>query len=64
MEKDKLTLYSRNLLTAREGQTVRCVLPDEVYRELRELHEKTGIAISQLTRYMVEFALPHVEVKD
>lgn len=61
---EKLTLYSRNILTARQGVTVRCILPEEVYKEVKELSENTGIAISQLTRFMIEFSLPYVEVKE
>lgn len=60
---DPLTIYSVKPLRPKEGNVVRAILDDDAFAELHRLHDETGIALSQLTRIMVEYALPRVEVK-
>lgn len=58
----KLELHCAKPLSAKEANTIRTIVPDDTLTELREISRRTGIAMSQLTRMLIEFALPYVEV--
>lgn len=58
----KLELHCAKPLSAKEANTIRTIVPDDTLAELREISRRTGIAMIQLTRMLIEFALPYVEV--
>lgn len=58
----KLEIHSVKPLSAKEANTIRAIVPDDTLSELKAISEKTGIAMSQLTRMLIEYALPKVEV--
>ena len=60
----KLKLPVIKPLSAKEANTVRAIITDETLAELNRLSDKTGIYISQLTRMLIEFALPLVEIEE
>ncbi|MGN1480371.1 hypothetical protein [Porcipelethomonas sp.] len=62
MEKNKLELHCAKSLSAKEANTIRAIVPDDTLAELKELSRCTGIAMSQLARMLIEYALPFVEV--
>lgn len=62
MKDKRLTIHSAKPLSPKEGNTIRAVIPDDVLEELHGISDKTGIAISQIARMCIEFALPFVEV--
>lgn len=57
-----LKIPSVKKVNPREAHTVRAVLTDETKKELDILADRTGIPLSQLTRILIEYALPYVEV--
>ena len=59
---DKLELHCASPLTAKEANTIRAIVPDDTHAELKEISNRTGIAMSQLARMLIEFALEHTEV--
>lgn len=59
---NKLEIHCVKPLPAKEANTIRAIVPDDTLAELKEMSQKTGIAMSQLARMLIEFALPHVEV--
>lgn len=59
---DKLELHCAKPLSAKEANTIRVILPDDTVSEMKEISKKTGMAMSQLGRYLIEFALNYVEV--
>ena len=59
---DKLELHCARPLTAKEANTIRVIVPDDTLAELKDISSKTGIAMSQLGRYLIEFALNYVEI--
>lgn len=58
----KLEIHCVKPLPAKEANTIRAIVPDDTLAELKEMSHKTGIAMSQLARMLIEFALPQVEV--
>lgn len=62
MESKKLELHCAKPLSAKEANTIRAIIPDDTHDELKEISRRTGIAMSQLTRMLIEYALPFVEV--
>ena len=63
-DEKKLVLHSYKPLSAKEANTIRVVVPDDTLEELKELKERTGCAMSQLCRMLIEYALPRTEVDD
>jgi hypothetical protein len=59
---DKLELHCAKPLSAKEANTIRVILPDDTVNEMKDISKKTGMAMSQLGRYLIEFALNYVEV--
>lgn len=57
-----LKIPSVKKVDPREAHTVRAILTDETKKELDDLNERTGIPLSQLTRILIEYALPYVQV--
>ena len=60
--KEKLELHCSKPLSPKEANTIRAVIPDDTYAEIKALCEKTGVSIAQMSRLLIEFALPYVEV--
>jgi len=59
---NKLQLRNCKPLSPKKANTVRAIITNETYDELKKISDTTGIYISQLTRMMIEFALEHVEI--
>ena len=59
---EKLTLHCARPLSAKEANTIRAIIPDDTHEELKKLSSQTGLAMSQLARILIEYALAHVEV--
>lgn len=59
---EKLELHCAKPLSAKEANTIRAIIPDDTYDEMKEISRRTGIAMSQLARMLIEYALPFVEV--
>lgn len=64
MNNDMLIIHSAKPLSPKEGNTIRAVLSDESYSELKQIAEKTGIYISQLSRLCIEYALPRIKIEE
>lgn len=62
MKDKRLTIHSAKPLSPKEGNTIRAIVPDDALDKLHDINKRTGIAISQLARMCIEFALPFVEV--
>lgn len=58
----KLEIHCCKPLTAKEGNTIRAIVPDDTLNELHRLSERTGYPMSQLARLLIEHSLPQVEV--
>ena len=63
MPERKLKLPVVKPLSPKEANTVRAVVTDETLAELNRLSDETGIYISQLTRMLIEYALPFIEIE-
>ncbi|MDD5947176.1 MAG: hypothetical protein PUC41_05185 [Oscillospiraceae bacterium] len=48
----KLEIHCCKPLTAKEGNTIRAIVPDDTLNELHELSERTGYPMSQLARLL------------
>lgn len=59
---NKLEIHCNKALSPKEANTIRAVIPDDTYVELKELSKRTGIVMAQLARLLIEHALPLVEV--
>lgn len=57
-----LEIHCCKPMTAKEGNTIRAIVPDETLEELRRLSEQTGYPMSRLTRLLIEHSLPQVVV--
>ena len=49
-KEDMLVIHSAKPLSPKDGNTIRAVLSDESYTELKQIADQTGIYISQLSR--------------
>lgn len=58
---DKLKIAIVKPIAPKDANTVRAIITDEVYEDLKQVVEKSGIALSQLTGKMIEFALKNIE---
>lgn len=61
-KEDMLVIHSAKPLSPKDGNTIRAVLSDESYTELKQIADQTGIYISQLSRLCIEYALPRIKV--
>lgn len=61
---DKLIIPNVKPLTAKQGNTVRAILDDDTYEELKATAEKSGISISQLAGIYVRFGNERAVVGD
>lgn len=61
---NKLILPVVKPLSPKEANTVRAVITNETLAELNRISDETGIYISQITRMLIEFALPLVEIEE
>lgn len=58
----KLEIHCCKPMTAKEGNTIRAIVPDDTLEELHRLSEATGYPMSRLARLLIEHALPQVVV--
>lgn len=64
MNNKPLVIHSAKPLSPKEGNTIRAVLSDESYSELKQIAEETGIYISQLSRLCIEYALSNIKIEE
>lgn len=64
MNNKPLIIHSAKPLSPKEGNTIRAVLSDESYSELKQIAEETGIYISQLSRLCIEYALSNIKIEE
>ena len=63
LKNGKIKVAKVKTLSPKEANTVRAVVTDETLAELNRISDETGIYISQITRMLIEYALPHVEIE-
>ncbi len=64
MNNKPLVIHSAKPLSPKDGNTIRAVLSDESYSELKQISEETGIYISQLSRLCIEYALSNIKIEE
>lgn len=64
MNNKPLIIHSAKPLSPKEGNTIRAVLSDKSYLELKQIAEETGIYISQLSRLCIEYALSNIKIEE